>query len=252
MALAINQDYYPKNTNASQSMAGKNLLLYIAYGEGATVESPIWNLVGGQRNSPLSMSADEIDASDKSSGGWGETLQGTKTWSIEQECVYKVNDNGFDIMRYAFLNDIPVYLMRRDKNGNAVKGFANITEFSDDNPHDDVATATVTFSGIGEPEFSTNEPDPGAADGAVDDLTATAGTGGQANLTFSKITGANAIVLQTSTNGIDFADDDTVIGNGATTATVTGLDAGVTYFRLKVNGGAQNGYSNVAVCTVTA
>ena len=252
MALAINQDYYPKNTNASQSMAGKNLLLYIAYGEGATVESPIWNLVGGQRNSPLSMSADEIDASDKSSGGWGETLQGTKTWSIEQECVYKVHDNGFDIMRYAFLNDIPVYLMRRDKNGNAVKGFANITEFSDDNPHDDVATATVTFSGIGEPEFSTNEPDPGAADGAVDDLTATAGTGGQANLTFSKITGANAIVLQTSTNGIDFADDDTVIGNGATTATVTGLDAGVTYFRLKVNGGAQNGYSNVAVCTVTA
>lgn len=252
MALAINPDYYPKNTNASQSMAGKNLLLYIAYGEGATVESPIWNLVGGQRNSPLSMSADEIDASDKSSGGWGETLQGTKTWSIEQECVYKVNDNGFDIMRYAFLKDIPVYLMRRDKNGNAVKGFANITEFSDDNPHDDVATATVTFSGIGEPEFSTNEPDPGAADGAVDDLAATAGTGGQANLTFTKITGATAIVLQTSTNGIDFADDDTVISNGATTAAVTGLDAGVTYFRLKVNGGAQNGYSNVAVCTVTA
>ena len=106
MALAINPDYYPQNTNASQSMAGKNLLLYVAYGEGATVESPIWNLVGGQRNSPLSMSADEIDASDKSSGGWGETLQGTKTWSIEQECVYKVNDNGFDIMRYAFLNDI--------------------------------------------------------------------------------------------------------------------------------------------------
>ena len=69
MALSINPDYFPKNTNASQSMAGKNLLLYIAYGEGATVEDPIWNLVGGQRNSPLSMSADEIDASDKSSGG---------------------------------------------------------------------------------------------------------------------------------------------------------------------------------------
>lgn len=62
MALSINPDYFPKNTNASQSMAGKNLLLYIAYGEGATVEDPIWNLVGGQRNSPLSMSADEIDA----------------------------------------------------------------------------------------------------------------------------------------------------------------------------------------------
>lgn len=252
MTLAINPAYYPQNTNASQSLAGKNLLLYIAYGEGATVENPNWNLVGGQRNSPLSMSADEIDASDKSSGGWGETLQGTKTWSIEQECVYKVNDNGFDIMRYAFLNDIPVYLMRRDKNGNAVKGFANITEFSDDNPHDDVATATVTFSGIGAPEFSTNEPDPGATSGKIMDLAATAGSSGEADLTFAKISGATAIVVQTSTNGIDFEDDDTEIENGATSATVTGLQAGVTYFRLKVNGGAQNGYSNVALCTVTA
>ena len=71
-------------------------------------------------------------------------------------------------------------------------------------------------------------------------------------MTFTKITGATAIVLQTSTNGIDFTDNNTSIANGATTATVTGLDAGVTYFRLKVNGGAQNGYSNVAVCTVTA
>ena len=57
------------------------------YGEGATVENPKWGLVGGQRNSPLSMSGDEIDGSDKASGGWGESLQGTKSWSIEQEGV---------------------------------------------------------------------------------------------------------------------------------------------------------------------
>lgn len=160
--MAIVEENLPKFTGASQSLAGKNVLLYVAYGEGATTSGP-WVLVGGQKNSPLSMSADEIDASDKASGGWGETLQGTKKWSIEQECVYKLNDEGFDIIRHAFLKDIPVYIMRRDKNGNAVKGWANITEFSDDNPHDDVATATVTFSGIGEPVFTTDEPDPAEA-----------------------------------------------------------------------------------------
>lgn len=56
-------------------------------------------------------------------------------------------------MKYAFVNDIAVHIMRLDKYGNAVKGFANITEFSDDNPHDDVATVTMTLSGIGKPEF---------------------------------------------------------------------------------------------------
>ena len=65
---------------------------FLNYGEGATVENPKWGLVGGQRNSPLSMSGDEIDGSDKASGGWGESLQGTKSWSIEQEGVYKVNN----------------------------------------------------------------------------------------------------------------------------------------------------------------
>ena len=249
--MAINEANLPKFTDGSQSMAGKNVLLYMVYGDSPTADGP-WMLVGGQRNSPLSMSADEIDASDKASGGWGETLQGTKTWSIEQECVYKVNDEGFDALKYAFLHDIPVRIMRRDKNGNAVKGWANITEFSDDNPHDDVTTATVTFSGIGAPEFTTDEPDPRSTTGAITDLTATDGSGGKANLTFTEITGANGIVLQTSQNGIDFTDNDTVyIRNGMTTDEVSGL-SGVTYFRLRVNGGSKNGYSNVAVATVTA
>ena len=148
---------FPMQPNKSQTLAGKSLLLFLNYGEGATVENPKWGLVGGQRNSPLSMSGDEIDGSDKASGGWGESLQGTKSWSIEQEGVYKVNNDMLDALKYAFVNDIAVHIMRLDKYGNAVKGFANITEFSDDNPHDDVATVTMTLSGIGKPEFVTNE-----------------------------------------------------------------------------------------------
>lgn len=144
---------FPKFNGASQSLAGKNVLLYVCYGSTPTTENGPWVLVGGQRNSPLSMSADEIDASDKASGGWGETLAGTKKWSIEQECVYKIGDEGANVLRYAFLNDKPVYIMRRDSDGKAMKGWCNITELSDDNPHDDVATLTVTFSGIGAPEF---------------------------------------------------------------------------------------------------
>jgi len=54
---------FPMQPNKSQTLAGKSLLLFLNYGEGATVENPKWGLVGGQRNSPLSMSGDEIDGS---------------------------------------------------------------------------------------------------------------------------------------------------------------------------------------------
>ena len=230
---------FPMQPNKSQTLAGKSLLLFLNYGEGATVENPKWGLVGGQRNSPLSMSGDE-------SGGWGESLQGTKSWSIEQEGVYKVNNEMLDALKYAFVNDIAVHIMRLDKYGNAVKGFANITEFSDDNPHDDVATVTMTLSGIGKPEFVTNEPDPRNTANAISDLAATSESAGTVNLTF-----AVAVVLQQSEDGTEFTDTDVAIENTATSAEVSGVKAGKAYFRLKVNGGDKNGYSNIATVTVS-
>ena len=242
---------FPMQPNKSQTLAGKSLLLFLNYGEGATVENPKWGLVGGQRNSPLSMSGDEIDGSDKASGGWGESLQGTKSWSIEQEGVYKVNNEMLDALRYAFVNDIAVHIMRLDKYGNAVKGFANITEFSDDNPHDDVATVTMTLSGIGKPEFVTNEPDPRNTANAISDLAATSESAGTVNLTFAAPAGAAAVVLQQSEDGTEFTDTDVAIENTATSAEVSGVKAGKAYFRLKVNGGDKTGYSNIATVTVS-
>lgn len=197
------------------------------------------------------MSGDEIDGSDKASGGWGESLQGTKSWSIEQEGVYKVNNEMLDALKYAFVNDIAVHIMRLDKYGNAVKGFANITEFSDDNPHDDVATVTMTLSGIGKPEFVTNEPDPRNTANAISDLAATSESAGTVNLTFAAPAGAVAVVLQQSEDGTEFTDTDVAIENTATSAEVSGVKAGKAYFRLKVNGGDKNGYSNIATVTVS-
>ena len=38
----------------------------------------------------------------------------TKSWSIEQEGVYKVNNEMLDALKYAFVNDIAVHIMRLD------------------------------------------------------------------------------------------------------------------------------------------
>jgi hypothetical protein len=49
----------------------------------------------------------------------------------------------------------------------------------------------------------------------------------------------------------EFTDTDVAIENTATSAEVSGVKAGKAYFRLKVNGGDKNGYSNIATVTVS-
>ena len=68
---------------------------------------------------------------------------------------------------------------------------------------------------------------------------------------FDLVAGAAAVVLQQSEDGTEFADTDVAIENTATSAEVSGVKAGKAYFRLKVNGGDKNGYSNIATVTVS-
>jgi hypothetical protein len=79
---------------------------------------------------------------------------------IEEDFSVTVNDESVEIVKYAFLNNIPLHIMRWDKEGNAMTGFATVTEFSDDNPHDDVASVTISLQGKGAPEFKTGVADP--------------------------------------------------------------------------------------------
>ena len=71
------------------------------------------------------------------------------------------------------------------------------------------------------------------------------------NLTFAAPAGSAAVVLQQSEDGTEFTDTDVAIENTATSAEVSGVKAGKAYFRLKVNGGDKNGYSNIATVTVS-
>lgn len=56
----------------ADKLVGKNVLVYINFGEGATEAAPVWTLIGGQRSASLSMTADDIDASNKASSGWAK------------------------------------------------------------------------------------------------------------------------------------------------------------------------------------
>lgn len=133
---------------------GVDFLLKINTG---TESDPIWTTLGGQRGATMKFQADEIDASDKTSGGWKSTIPGLRSWGIEADALILTDDSGTDTdagyvkLQDCYLNRTKVQVQYVRKDGTIWQGFATITDLSEEAPHDDVATYKVTLSGIGAP-----------------------------------------------------------------------------------------------------
>ena len=92
----------PDNPDKSVAVAGKDTLLYVNTG---TESAPVWTIVGGQRNAPVKMTANSLDASHKTSGGWASNVPGLKSWSIDYSGLMLMGDDGLQVLEYAFRND---------------------------------------------------------------------------------------------------------------------------------------------------
>ncbi len=156
--------------DASQDkLLGKEVLLYINFGTGATYDTPKWALIGGQTTADLDMSADSIDATNKTSGGWGETYAGNKSTELDLEGVLCKSDEAYAALRDAFTKGELVDLCRYKADGTADRNWYSITDLSDETPHDDVATFKIKANGAGKPVFYTGLK-------TIDDVTAGAAT----------------------------------------------------------------------------
>lgn len=138
----------PKRTSTNPVTAGKDILVYLA--TGGEEANPTWTLLGGQRSADLTQSADEIDASTKTSGGWGSHIQGLKTWSLDCEFVFMKDDPGFKALSEAFREGVEVLIKIEYADKSYQQGWGFITDLSPSAPHDDVATVSCTLSGNGE------------------------------------------------------------------------------------------------------
>lgn len=136
----------PDNPSVSNAEVGKSFMLSVNTG---TNDAPVWVLVGGQRNSGINRQADSIDVSHKTSGGWSSTKAGLRSWSISLSALYIMGDAGITALDEAFSSgkDVNVKLEYPDKSYQT--GWASITEFSLDVPHDGAAAITGTLSGNG-------------------------------------------------------------------------------------------------------
>lgn len=142
-----------KRDAAQDKLLGKEVLAYLNYGEGATHDKPVWALIGGQTTADYDMSADSIDATNKTSDGWGETYAGNKSTELDLEGVICKSDEAYEQLQEAFMAGEAVDICRFRGDGRAERNWYSITELSDETPHDDTSTFKLTLNGLGEPTF---------------------------------------------------------------------------------------------------
>ena len=137
----------PKAPKTNEVTVGKSYFLKVAKLDDQN--KVVWVKVGGQRNSGITKNSESIDASHKTSGGWKSTLPGMLSWGTERDGLMMLNDEGVAIVELAFNQNELVAVMFEYPDGTHEVGWAAVTEFSIDTPHDDVASLTGSLEGNG-------------------------------------------------------------------------------------------------------
>ena len=116
-----------------------------------TDEAPKYEVLGGQRSATFKRQADEIDASSKTSEGWKDNIPGLRSWGIDADALVLEGDAAYAKLDECYMNRKPVDVKYARQDGSFWTGKATITDLSESSPHNDVATYTLTLSGIGKP-----------------------------------------------------------------------------------------------------
>lgn len=127
----------------AKKIAGVDVLLKIKKNGGSFVA------IGGQKGASLSRSAETIDVSDKTSGGWAESIMGLKSWSLDCEGFVCLGDEGFEELHTAFdeRKAIDVEIKVGETDGYTYTGKVVITDFPEEFPQDDAVTYSLTLQG---------------------------------------------------------------------------------------------------------
>jgi TP901-1 family phage major tail protein len=107
-------------------------------------------VVGGQRGASLSMSADELDITDKTTEGYKAFLVGLKEWTISCDGLVCTDDQGYKKLFDAFLNSTVVQVQFKQEDGTfGYQGPMVIASMDFDAQYDDALTYSCELKGAG-------------------------------------------------------------------------------------------------------
>lgn len=116
------------------------------------------NVVAGQRGASLSMSADDIDITDKTTEGYKAFLAGLKEWSISCDGLVCVGDAGYDALVDAFLAAEEVQVQLKNEAGTfGYQGTVSIASMDFDAQYDDALTYSCELKGASKLEKITHQ-----------------------------------------------------------------------------------------------
>lgn len=131
----------------TDKIRGLEVLIYINTG---TAEAPKYVAVGGQRGASLSMSADELDITDKNTTGYKKFLVGLKEWSISCDGLVVDGEEGYDALFNAFINGNLVHVQFKKDNTFGYEGDMVISSMDFDAQYDDALTYSCELKGAGD------------------------------------------------------------------------------------------------------
>ena len=104
--------------------------------------------VAGQRGASLSMAADEIDTTDKTSDGYKTFWVGLKEWTISCDGLVCVGDTGYDALVEAFLDGETIAVeLKNEKKTFHYSGKVAISSMDYDAQYDDALTYSCELKG---------------------------------------------------------------------------------------------------------
>lgn len=112
-------------------------------------KTSLWHPLAYQRGGTLNRNGATIDISSKEDFGWGNSIQGVKTWGFDTDGMYIENHEGFDLLEDAFNLGHCLRVRLRFPSGKIYMGLCIITDFPLDVPYDNAVTYTVTLQGKG-------------------------------------------------------------------------------------------------------
>ncbi len=141
---------------------GKEVYLFINYSadDSATYETPCWERIGGQRTANMSDTRSELDASNKTSGEFGDWEVGIRTGEITADIVIYPYDIGYQQLKEAYRLGQKIDVLRWHQKGESERFWCVVSEFSDETSYDDIATVSVKLKITETPTYYKDMPDP--------------------------------------------------------------------------------------------
>lgn len=124
---------------------GANFLLYVE-----NSGSPgTYRKLGGQRDTAMQRTVDEVNLTSKDSAGWHEGAPVIRNWGARATIVIDETDAAYGDLETAFTNLTKPNVRITTPAGNNYTGAATVTELSLDGPYNDAFICTVVLKGSG-------------------------------------------------------------------------------------------------------